>query len=139
VFADRAIDCVSLALSGIVEVGKVDLHGCGRRIRELILIEGSQQRLASDNQDVRVVHDRRRRTQDVGQLGPVHPLTRTRSARRAPPVVAWLGCPCSRRQCRTKDASTRERTSSEITLNRPGNHAVFLLAASPDGEPVVEA
>jgi hypothetical protein len=75
-FADRAIDCVSLALSGIVEVGKVDLHGRGRRIRELILIECSQQRLASDNQDVRVVHDRRRRTQDVGQLGPVHPLTR---------------------------------------------------------------
>ena len=26
-----------------------------------------------------------------------------------------------------------------VTLKRPGNHGVFLLAASPDGEPVVEA
>jgi hypothetical protein len=30
-------------------------------------------------------------------------------------LVTWLGCPWSRRQCRTKDAKTRQRTSSEIT------------------------
>ena len=113
--ADRAVDRVSLVLCGVVEVGKVDLHGCGGCIRELFLIEGGQHRLTTDNQDVRVVHDRRRRAQDVGQLFTIHPLTQTRSARRSLPVVAWLGCPWSRRQCRTKDAKTRERTASEIT------------------------
>src|SRR5450756_986758 len=30
--ADRAVDRVSLVLCGVVEVGKVDLHGCGGRI-----------------------------------------------------------------------------------------------------------
>jgi hypothetical protein len=47
--ADRAVDRVSLVLGGVVEEGKVDLHGCGGRIR-----------LATDDQDVRIVDAARR-------------------------------------------------------------------------------
>jgi len=69
---------LSLVLGGIVEIGKVNLHGSSGRIRELFLVEGAQHRLATNNKDVRVVHDRRRRTEDMRQLLTVHLLPRTR-------------------------------------------------------------
>jgi len=71
--ADGAVDTVSFVPIWIVEKRNVGFDGGGGFRRKLVFIERSQDRLRPEHKDIRIARDRARRTEQMGELLPVHP------------------------------------------------------------------
>jgi hypothetical protein len=69
---DRSVDPIGLLIVRIVEERHIDFHGSGRLERQDVLGDRAEDRLASDDQDVRVAGDLACRPEDMFELLAPH-------------------------------------------------------------------